>query len=223
MMAPTIVARRDGQPRLVVGSAGSARLRGAIMQIVVNVLDHGLGVAAAIDAPRVHLDEPPSTARAGTTRTRSTGSPTRLRARPLAAPQPLLRRRRGCRGARRRALAAAGDPRRGGAGIARRDDAVGPAGGARRRARIVALASAVASERRAGCSPTRRWRSVADERRYIRAVRRHPDAAVARRRAATVRSSGGFGHPRPHPASAHVADLGLMVAALAAGAGSAPR
>jgi len=58
MMAPTIAIAPDGTPRLVVGSAGSARLRGAIMQIVVNVLAHGLGVGAAIDAPRVHVDEP---------------------------------------------------------------------------------------------------------------------------------------------------------------------
>jgi gamma-glutamyltranspeptidase/glutathione hydrolase len=55
MMAPSI-ALDGGRPRLVVGSAGSARLRGAIMQIVVNVLEHGLGVADAITAPRVHLD-----------------------------------------------------------------------------------------------------------------------------------------------------------------------
>src|SRR5262249_48157607 len=39
------------------GSAGSLRLRGAVMQIVVNVVGHGLPVAEAIDAPRVHLDE----------------------------------------------------------------------------------------------------------------------------------------------------------------------
>lgn len=58
MMAPTIALRPDGTPRLVVGSAGSARLRGAIMQIVVNALEHGLGVQEAIDAPRVHVDEP---------------------------------------------------------------------------------------------------------------------------------------------------------------------
>ena len=56
MMAPTIALDPRGRPRLVVGSAGSARLRGAIMQIVVNVLEHGLGVADAIDAPRVHVD-----------------------------------------------------------------------------------------------------------------------------------------------------------------------
>src|SRR5581483_5240155 len=58
MMAPTLALGRGGRPALVVGSAGSARLRGAIMQIVVNVLGHGLGVEEAIAAPRVHLDEP---------------------------------------------------------------------------------------------------------------------------------------------------------------------
>jgi gamma-glutamyltranspeptidase / glutathione hydrolase len=57
MMAPTIVAGESG-PRLVVGSAGSVRLRGAIMQVIANVVAHGLDVRAAIDAPRVHLDEP---------------------------------------------------------------------------------------------------------------------------------------------------------------------
>ena len=58
MMAPSIALDERGAPRLVVGSAGSARLRGAIMQIVVNVLEHALPVRAAIDAPRVHVDEP---------------------------------------------------------------------------------------------------------------------------------------------------------------------
>ena len=58
MMAPTIALAPDGSPRLVVGSAGSARLRGAIMQIVVNVLRHGMDVEEAISAPRIHVDEP---------------------------------------------------------------------------------------------------------------------------------------------------------------------
>jgi gamma-glutamyltranspeptidase/glutathione hydrolase len=56
MMAPSICFER-GRTRLVVGSAGSARLRGAIMQVVVNVLACGLDVRAAVDAPRVHLDD----------------------------------------------------------------------------------------------------------------------------------------------------------------------
>jgi gamma-glutamyltranspeptidase/glutathione hydrolase len=57
MMAPTVVVGPRG-PRLVLGSAGSVRLRGAIMQVIANVVAHGLGVAHAIDAPRVHLEEP---------------------------------------------------------------------------------------------------------------------------------------------------------------------
>jgi gamma-glutamyltranspeptidase/glutathione hydrolase len=57
MMAPTVVLGAAG-PRLVVGSAGSVRLRGAIMQVIVNVLAQAQGVAEAIDRPRVHVDEP---------------------------------------------------------------------------------------------------------------------------------------------------------------------
>jgi gamma-glutamyltranspeptidase / glutathione hydrolase len=57
MMAPTIVVGVDG-PRLVVGSAGSVRLRGAIMQVIAHVVGDGLGVAEAIDYPRLHVDEP---------------------------------------------------------------------------------------------------------------------------------------------------------------------
>jgi gamma-glutamyltranspeptidase / glutathione hydrolase len=57
MMAPTVVVGGGG-PRLVVGSAGSVRLRGAIMQVIAHVVAHGLDVGAAIDQPRVHVDEP---------------------------------------------------------------------------------------------------------------------------------------------------------------------
>jgi gamma-glutamyltranspeptidase/glutathione hydrolase len=55
-MSPSLVLR-DGAPHLVVGSAGSLRLRGAVLQIVANVVGHGLPVEDAIDRPRVHLDE----------------------------------------------------------------------------------------------------------------------------------------------------------------------
>jgi gamma-glutamyltranspeptidase/glutathione hydrolase len=54
-MSPSLVLH-DGRPRLVVGSAGSLRLRGAVMQVVVNVVQHGLRVRDAIDRPRVHLE-----------------------------------------------------------------------------------------------------------------------------------------------------------------------
>ncbi|MHB8643809.1 MAG: gamma-glutamyltransferase [Gaiellaceae bacterium] len=55
MMAPSICFER-GRPRLVVGSAGSARLRGAIMQVVVNVLARGLDLRDSVERPRLHLD-----------------------------------------------------------------------------------------------------------------------------------------------------------------------
>ncbi|TMK73319.1 MAG: gamma-glutamyltransferase [Actinobacteria bacterium] len=54
-MSPSLVLHEQ-RPRLVVGSAGSLRLRGAVMQIVVNVVQHGLDVRQAIDRPRVHLE-----------------------------------------------------------------------------------------------------------------------------------------------------------------------
>ena len=54
MMAPSVVLE-DGRPRLVIGSAGSERLRGAILQVVANVVGHGMGVEEAVEAPRLHL------------------------------------------------------------------------------------------------------------------------------------------------------------------------
>jgi gamma-glutamyltranspeptidase/glutathione hydrolase len=54
MMAPSVVLD-GGRPRLVVGSAGSERLRGAILQVVANVVGRGMGVEEAVDAPRIHL------------------------------------------------------------------------------------------------------------------------------------------------------------------------
>jgi gamma-glutamyltranspeptidase/glutathione hydrolase len=56
MMAPTMVVGDDG-PTLALGSAGSNRIRSAILQVVVGMLDRGLDVQAAIDAPRVHVED----------------------------------------------------------------------------------------------------------------------------------------------------------------------
>jgi gamma-glutamyltranspeptidase/glutathione hydrolase len=55
MMAPTLILS-DGRPRLVLGSAGSVRLAGAIAQVAWNVVGRGMGVADAIDAPRLHAE-----------------------------------------------------------------------------------------------------------------------------------------------------------------------
>jgi gamma-glutamyltranspeptidase/glutathione hydrolase len=56
MMAPTLVLR-EGQPELVLGSAGSNRIRSAILQVIVGVVDRGLQAAAAVEAPRLHLED----------------------------------------------------------------------------------------------------------------------------------------------------------------------
>ncbi|MGH2914468.1 MAG: gamma-glutamyltransferase, partial [Solirubrobacteraceae bacterium] len=56
MMAPAIV-RRDGAPELVVGSAGSNRIRSAIVQTIIRRIDEGLHAQAAVDAPRVHFED----------------------------------------------------------------------------------------------------------------------------------------------------------------------
>ena len=55
MMAPTLVLA-DDEPRLVVGSAGSVRLAGAILQVVAGVVRQGLPVEEAISRPRLHVD-----------------------------------------------------------------------------------------------------------------------------------------------------------------------
>lgn len=55
MMTPTIVLH-DGAPVLAVGSAGSNRIRSAILQTIIGVIDHGLTVKEAVEAPRIHFE-----------------------------------------------------------------------------------------------------------------------------------------------------------------------
>ncbi len=54
MMTPTLVLD-SGRPELVLGSAGSVRLAGAIAQVTWRIL-RGMQVAAAIRAPRLHVE-----------------------------------------------------------------------------------------------------------------------------------------------------------------------
>jgi gamma-glutamyltranspeptidase / glutathione hydrolase len=56
MVAPSIVMR-GGQVELVLGSAGSNRIRSALLQTIVGVADHGMRVREAVDAPRVHFED----------------------------------------------------------------------------------------------------------------------------------------------------------------------
>ena len=81
---------------------------------------------------------------------------------------------------------------------------------------LVRLAEAVSSEPEGWLiSVDGEWRSVGDERRYLKAVRRYPHAAVyVAERDEDGAIIGRLSLARDtHPASAHVADLGLMVAA----------
>jgi RimJ/RimL family protein N-acetyltransferase len=79
-------------------------------------------------------------------------------------------------------------------------------------AALCRLAEEVGREPGGWLLTTEMWRAVGDERRYLRAARRHADAAVF------VVEDGDAVVGRlslardPHPASRHVADLGLMVA-----------
>jgi gamma-glutamyltranspeptidase/glutathione hydrolase len=57
MMSPTVVLAPDGEVELVLGSAGSNRIRSAILQVIVGVVDHGLGAADAVLAPRLHFED----------------------------------------------------------------------------------------------------------------------------------------------------------------------
>jgi RimJ/RimL family protein N-acetyltransferase len=77
---------------------------------------------------------------------------------------------------------------------------------------LVALAADVASEPEGWLISDGGWRTAVDERRYLRALRRYNDAAVFVAEAEDgIVGRLSLGRD-PHPASRHVADLGLMVA-----------
>ncbi len=79
-------------------------------------------------------------------------------------------------------------------------------------AELVALARAVGAEPERWLITASDWRGASDERRYLRSIRRSPNAAVMVAEAPEG-IVGRLSLARdPHPASAHVADLGLMVA-----------
>lgn len=57
MMSPTIVVGPDGGTEAIVGSGGSKRIRSAVVQVLTNVLVHGLPPGDAVAAPRAHWDD----------------------------------------------------------------------------------------------------------------------------------------------------------------------
>jgi gamma-glutamyltranspeptidase/glutathione hydrolase len=115
MMAPTVV-RRDGEIELGLGSAGSNRIRSAILQTVVRAVEQGMGAGDAVRAPRLHFEQGVVQAEPGI----DEGALARIEARGI----PVLRRPRinlffgGVQAVARDrttgALSGGGDPRRGG-------------------------------------------------------------------------------------------------------------
>ena len=116
MMAPTLVLR-DGEIVLGVGSAGSNRIRSAILQTVVRAVEEGLPVAAAVEAPRLHFEQGVVQAEPGI----DEAALSRLEARGfVVARRPAINLFFGgvqavARDPRTGALSGGGDPRRGGA------------------------------------------------------------------------------------------------------------
>jgi gamma-glutamyltranspeptidase/glutathione hydrolase len=114
MMAPTVVLGPGGEVELVLGSAGSNRIRSAILQTIVGVVDHGLDAGAAVEAPRMHLEGDTLYAEPGIDLTGldaggRTLAPFRARNLFFGGAQAVERDRVSGR------LSGAGDPRRGGA------------------------------------------------------------------------------------------------------------
>jgi len=52
-MSPTIVTK-DGKPVMVVGTPGGSRIITAVLHTIINVIDYGMNVQEAVDAPKFH-------------------------------------------------------------------------------------------------------------------------------------------------------------------------
>jgi gamma-glutamyltranspeptidase/glutathione hydrolase len=116
MMAPTMVLAGD-EVELVLGSAGSNRIRSALLQTIVGVVDRGQDVVAAVRAPRAHFEDDVVYAEPGLDLARlEAEGRTIVRFR---APNLFFG---GVQAVRRdpasKVLSGAGDPRRGGAAVA---------------------------------------------------------------------------------------------------------
>jgi len=116
MMAPTLVLR-DGEIVLALGSAGSNRIRSAILQTVVRAVEERLPVEVAVEAPRLHFEQgvvqaEPGIDEAALARIEASGLP--------VARRPAINLFFGgvqavARDPRSGAISGGGDPRRGGA------------------------------------------------------------------------------------------------------------
>src|SRR5260370_9266353 len=56
-MSPTLVLK-DGKPLMALGTPGGRRIFGSVMQRLINVLDHGMTLQQAVEAPRCRTERP---------------------------------------------------------------------------------------------------------------------------------------------------------------------
>ena len=115
MMAPTVVLR-EGEVSAALGSAGSNRIRSAILQTIIRLIDEGLEPGPAIEAGRIHFEAgvvqaEPGVDEDGLAAVEEHGTPVVRWQRPnlyFGGVQAAARDREG-------RLSGGGDPRRGGA------------------------------------------------------------------------------------------------------------
>ena len=224
MMAPSVVLLADGRDSSF-GARARDWLRGAILRIVVNAVGHGLRSRRRSPHHEFISKTGMSTARAARSRcarrapraaatTSSAGGAGTC----TSAAQPPLRSGGWSRPPRRPPSWRPRNRRRWLSGsVVRPAQAAG-----RRRARRAGRGGRRGARRLADLGRNG-WRTPSEERRYLRALRRYGDAAVF---VAEIDEGivGRLSLGRdPHPASRHVADLGLMVAApIAAAESGAP-
>jgi gamma-glutamyltranspeptidase/glutathione hydrolase len=116
MMSPTLMLDAGGEVQLALGSAGSNRIRSAILQLIVNVADRGMDARSAVEAPRLHLE--------GTTVYTEPGIDlsgvdlTGYEHVPFRAPNLFFGGAQAVERGASGTLTGAGDPRRGGAAVA---------------------------------------------------------------------------------------------------------
>jgi gamma-glutamyltranspeptidase/glutathione hydrolase len=53
-MTPTFVLRPDGSLYFAIGSPGGTTITNTVLQVITGVIDHGMSLQAAIDAPHIH-------------------------------------------------------------------------------------------------------------------------------------------------------------------------
>ncbi len=116
MMSPTVVLA-GGEVQLALGSSGSNRIRSALLQTIVGVVDHELSAAEAVAAPRVHFEDDIVFAEPGAALDTLRYDPYVVQH--FRAPNMFFGGVQAvCRDLHSGALSGAGDPRRGGVAVA---------------------------------------------------------------------------------------------------------